>query len=65
VDKNNVCVEQVLPVRGVVVRLRCEQRPSAVTLEPGSGVCRWSWRRGLLTVRVPQVQIHTAVAVAP
>jgi len=65
VDKNNVCVEQVLPVRGVVVRLRCDRRPSAVTLEPGTGACRWSWRRGVLTVRVPEVRIHTAVAVLP
>ena len=65
VDKNNVCVEQVLPVRNLVVRLRCEHRPSAVTLEPGNTACRWSWRRGLLTVRVPEVQIHTAVVVVP
>lgn len=65
VDKNNVCVEQVLPVHRVVVRLRCENRPTAVTLEPGSGACRWSWRRGVLTVRVPDVQIHAAIAVVP
>lgn len=64
VDRNNVCVEQVLPVRGVVARVRCAHRPSAVTLEPGTAPCRWSWRRGMLTVRVPEVRIHTAIAVA-
>jgi hypothetical protein len=62
VDKNFVCVEQVLPVRGITVRLRSERKPLAVTLEPGAGTCRWSWRRGVLTVRVREVAIHTAVA---
>lgn len=65
VDKNNVCVEQVLPVRRVVVRLRCERRPRRVSLEPGGNACRWSWRGGVLTVRVPEVYIHTAIAVVP
>lgn len=63
VDRNNVCVEQVLPVRRVVARVRCDRRPTAVTLEPGALDCRWSWRRSVLTVRVPEVHIHTAIAI--
>lgn len=62
VDRNNVCVEEVLPVRGVRVQVRCGRRPDRVTLEPGGMRCRWGWRRGVLTVRVPEVRIHTAVA---
>jgi hypothetical protein len=65
VDKNNVCVEQVLPLRGLVVRLRYPAWPSAVTLEPGGAACRWTWSRGVLTVRLPTLHIHTAIAVVP
>ena len=62
-DRNNVCVEQVLPVRGVTVRLRCETQPTQVTLEPGGLAAAWEYADGVLTVSVPEVTIHTAIAV--
>jgi hypothetical protein len=34
-------------------------------LEPGAESCRWSWARQVLTVRVPEVHIHTVIAVVP
>lgn len=64
VDRNNVCVEQVLPVRDVRVRLRLPARPQRVTLEPGGQRIVWSYADGVLDVHVPEVTIHTAIAVA-
>jgi hypothetical protein len=64
VDGNNRCVEQVLPVPNVTVRLRCPQRPSTVTLEPAGAPAEWTYENGVLTVAVPEVQIHTIVSVA-
>jgi len=63
VDTNFRCVEQVLPVRDVTVQVRSEAKPTQVTLEPGGVVPRWSYAGGLVTVKVPEVLIHTAVCV--
>ncbi|NCP33278.1 MAG: hypothetical protein GW867_24985 [Armatimonadetes bacterium] len=64
VDGNYRCTEQIVPVQGVVVRLRSEARPSRVTLEPAGAVPEWEHERGVTTVHVPAVDIHTVVAVA-
>lgn len=63
VDGNNVCVEQVLPVRDVTVRLAWPIQPAKVTLEPEGLVPAWSYGGGVVEVRVPEVYIHTAIAV--
>ncbi len=63
VDTNFRCVEQVPPVTGVRVQVRCPERPTAVTLEPGGAVPEWDWAAGVVTVAVPEVAIHLAVAV--
>jgi len=63
VDGNNVCAEQILPVRDAVVRLARASAPVRVRLEPGGAEPRWSYTNGALTVRVPEVVIHTAIVV--
>jgi hypothetical protein len=63
VDGNIVCAEQVLPVRDAVVRLARASAPARVHLEPGGAQPRWSYSNGALTVRVPEVRIHTAIVV--
>jgi hypothetical protein len=63
VDGNNVCVEQVLPVRDVTVHLEYATRPTRVTLEPGGRAADWRYVDGVVEVRIPEVYIHTAIAV--
>jgi hypothetical protein len=63
VDGNNLCVEQVLPVRDVTVRLARPTPPAKVTLEPQGLVPAWTYDSGVVEVRVPEVYIHTAIAV--
>ena len=63
VDRNNVCVEQVLPVRDVTVRLRRATRPVQVTLEPGGQSANWKYADGIVKVSIPEVHIHTTIAV--
>jgi hypothetical protein len=63
VDTNFRCVEEVLPVRDVTVKVRCAARPNKVTLEPGGTVPEWSYNDGLVTVQVPEVHVHTALCV--
>ena len=64
VDTNYRCVEGVLPVRNVRVRVRCDDRPAAVTLEPGGAPAQWTYEAGVVTVAVPEVYLHTAVVVS-
>jgi hypothetical protein len=63
VDRNNVCVEQVLSVRDVTVRLEHGTPPTQVTLEPGGQAAEWRYVDGVVEVRIPEVYIHTAIAV--
>jgi len=62
-DRNNVCVEQILPVRGIELKLALESRPAKVHLEPGGAEPRCSYADGILHVAIPEVQIHCAVVV--
>ncbi|MCL5997407.1 MAG: beta-galactosidase trimerization domain-containing protein [Chloroflexi bacterium] len=62
VDGNNYCLEQIVPVRDVVVRVRTPGRPNGVTLEPDGAVPQWSYANGVVTVQVPEVAIHRIVA---
>jgi len=63
VDRNNLCIEQTLPVRDVTLELRRAEPPAAVTLEPGGSPADWEHGDGVLTVRIPEVRIHLAVVV--
>ncbi len=63
VDGNNYCLEQVMPVHNVTVRVRLPQRPARITLEPDGASPQWSYSNGIATVQVPEVAIHRAVAV--
>ena len=62
-DASNLCIEQTLPVRRVKVTLMYPQRPRKITLEPGGVEPRWTFRGRKLTVRIPEVEIHTAVLI--
>ena len=64
VDGNGVCIEQVLPVCGVTVRLRRRERPKRVTSEPSGEALGWTWDEGIVTIQVPQVDIHLAICVS-
>lgn len=62
-DRSNLCIEQTLPVCGVKVTIRRNAPPARVTLEPGGIEARWAFRGQRLVVRVPEVEIHTAVVI--
>ena len=64
VDGNNLCVESVLPVRDVTVRLRVESQPNAVRLQPDGVEPAWSVEDGTLVVEIPQVDVHTILEIS-
>jgi hypothetical protein len=64
VDGNNVCVESVLPVRDVTVRLRVDSQPGQVLQQPDGIEPSWAVQDGVLVVEVPQVDVHTILEIA-
>ena len=64
-EGNNLCIEETLPVRDVVLTIRRDQRPEKVTLEPGGTIPEWRYEGGQVTIKIPEVEIHTAIVVEP
>ena len=62
-DGNYRCSEEILPVHDVHLQIEAPARPHQVTLEPGGQPARWSYGDGVVDVYLPEVVIHTAVAV--
>ncbi len=63
-DDNYRCTEQILPVRDIRVYVRWPERPVSVRLEPEGVEPVWHYADGVITVQVPEVFIHCAVAIA-
>lgn len=63
VDGNNYCLEQVLPVTDITVKLRRAERPTRVTWEPSGDTLAWTYADGIVCVQVPRVDIHGVVAI--
>ena len=54
--------EELVPVENITLTVRRDSRPQEVTAVP-DGEPEWSYSAGLLQVRVPLVEIHTAIVI--
>jgi len=61
---HRVIVDELPPVRDVVVRIRHQDRPRAVTAVPDDTPLDYSYDDGVVTVTLPRVDIHSAIVVA-
>ncbi|MBI5835165.1 MAG: hypothetical protein HZB16_22905 [Armatimonadetes bacterium] len=59
-----VIVEELAPVLNAVVTVRCPE-PRGLLAVPEDPMVRWQWADGLLTLRLPRVDVHTVVAIEP
>jgi hypothetical protein len=60
---NRTIVEELPPVRNAVLRVRMDEAPSRVTLQPEGAALESRHAAGILTIRVPEVRIHEVVCV--
>jgi hypothetical protein len=60
---NRVTVEELPPIENVLVRMRRERAPKSVTVVPPDVKISWSYKNGLLTVKLPQVDIHRVLVI--
>ena len=51
------------PLGPITVVLRVRKRPQRVRWVPGGGRVPWQWSKGLLTARVPKLDIHGVLVV--
>lgn len=58
-----VIVEELLPVNDVTLRVRMDAAPQSVVAVPADPAVTWEYADGVLKIRVPQVDIHTAIVV--
>jgi hypothetical protein len=58
-----VIVEELLPVDDVTVRVRLDAAPHSVVAVPADPAVTWQYADGVLEIRVPRVDIHTAIVV--
>ncbi len=56
-------VEETLPVGPITIRLHMDEEPTSVKFIPGGHRADAEWRAGVLTVMVPSVDVHAAVAI--
>jgi hypothetical protein len=55
--------EELPPVRDLIAQVRVDHLPGRVTLQPEGSVPDWSFKDGVVTVRVPELRIHTMVVI--
>jgi hypothetical protein len=60
---SRVIVEELPPVRDVVVRLRRGQAPASVRAVPEDPPVEWSFADGTVVIRLPEVAIHMVLVV--
>lgn len=63
VDGNNLCIEEIPPIRDIKVKLRINFLPQKVTLEPGGIKLDVSYSNGILAINVPEIYIHSAIVI--
>ncbi len=56
-------VEEVPPAKGVAVRVRVEDRPRQVTLEPGARRVDWRYADGWLSTQLERVHVHEILVI--
>ena len=61
--QHRVILEDLNPIHGVVLHIRCTSKPSRITLSPGDEICDWTYDNGVVTATLPPIEIHTALVV--
>ena len=60
---DDLVVERVPEIGPLTVKLECPAKPKRLRLQPENREPEWRWQKGMLTVGVPSLHIHTAVVV--
>ncbi|HLH53311.1 MAG TPA: hypothetical protein VKY92_06815, partial [Verrucomicrobiae bacterium] len=62
-DPNHALFDSIQPVGPLVAKIRLEQRPSKITLEPEHKPLEFNFESGMAQLTVPSVEIHSVLTV--
>ena len=62
-NTDDTWVDEIPAVGPYQFRLQCPRKPGRVTWEPGHQAASSPWNKGVLTVSLPSVHIHTCLRV--
>lgn len=60
---NRVTVENLPPIENIQVRVPRAAAPKSVTIVPPDAKMTWTYNKGLVTVKIPQLDIHRVVVI--
>ena len=60
---NRVTVENLPPIENVVVHVPRSSAPKSVVIAPSDAKMTWAYKNGLVTIKVPQLDIHRVVII--
>jgi hypothetical protein len=56
---------EILPIHDVHVRIRLDQKPSAVTQQPAGKKLPFTWSNGVCTLQIPKIDLHEIIQIRP
>jgi hypothetical protein len=57
--------DAILPIHDVQVRIRLDQKPSAVTHQPAGTKIPFTWSKGVCTLRISKIDLHEIIQIRP
>jgi hypothetical protein len=60
---NRNTVENLPPIENVLVRVPRSNAPKSVEIAPSDAKMTWAYKNGMVTIKVPQLDIHRVVII--
>ncbi|MCD6307555.1 MAG: hypothetical protein J7M24_01020 [Candidatus Latescibacteria bacterium] len=62
-DTNVLTIDRIDPVGPLTVTVRCDAKPAGVTVEPGGRIPEYTYRDGVVMLKIPSLKIHDIVMI--
>ena len=64
-QSDDVWVDEIPTIGPITCRLRLPAQPEAVSAVPADGQAEWTWKQGLLEMKLPRLHIHACLVIVP
>lgn len=60
---NNALTENIIPIHDIMVKVKCEENPIKIKLEPEGRELEWKRDGEMITILVPKLEIHSCIVI--
>jgi len=60
---NNALTENIIPIHNIVVRVKCNEKPTRIKLEPEGEELKWKKEGDMISILVPKLEIHSCIII--